>query len=76
MEKTEKQPEGPGQVGLKEDPTQTAEVGGRGEYLLYTCFNDGAGNYVAPGQKWWTCWRCGTTTYADGTVTIPKYAGP
>jgi hypothetical protein len=62
MEKVDKQPEGPGHVGLEKDPNESAEVGGRGKkYLLYTCFNDGAGNYVDPDAKWFSCWRCGST---------------
>lgn len=38
------------------DPT---EVSGRGGKLLYTCFADGAGNYVDANWTWFTCWRCG-----------------
>ena len=62
MQKVETQPEGPGHVGLEKDPSQNAEAGGREKkYILYTCFNDGAGNYIDPTAKWWSCWRCGST---------------
>jgi hypothetical protein len=61
MEKVEKQPEGPGQVGWEKDPGADSEAGGRGKRtVLYTCWNDGAGNYVDPDSKWFSCWRCGS----------------
>jgi hypothetical protein len=63
MEKVEKQPEGPGGVGQEKDTSESTEAGGRSKMLLYTCFNDGAGNYVDPNWKWFSCWRCGTLGY-------------
>jgi hypothetical protein len=39
------------------------EAGGRGSQLLYTCFNDGAGNYVQSGWTYFTCWKCGALNY-------------
>jgi hypothetical protein len=71
MDETDKQQEGPSGIG-REKPDDGSEVAGRGSSFLYTCPNDGAGNYINQDWKYWTCWRCGTTHYADGTVTIPK----
>jgi hypothetical protein len=31
--------------------------------LLYTCWRDGAGNYVHSNWTWFTCWRCGALNY-------------
>jgi hypothetical protein len=58
-----KQPEGKGGVGIEKDNDGGAEAGGRGRKLLYVCANDGAGNYVDPEWKWFTCWRCGGLGY-------------
>jgi hypothetical protein len=70
MKETDKQPDGPGGIGKEKDESESAEVAGRGSQILYTCFNDGAGNYVDPNWKWWTCWRCGTTiNLVTGDVT-------
>jgi len=44
------------------DP-RPGEAGGRGRQMLYTCFNDGAGNYVDSNWRWFTCWRCGALNY-------------
>jgi hypothetical protein len=41
----------------------SGEAGGRGSQLLYTCFNDGAGNYVSAGWTYFTCWKCGALNY-------------
>jgi hypothetical protein len=41
----------------------SGEAGGRGSQLLYTCFNDGAGNYVSAGWNYFTCWKCGALNY-------------
>ena len=41
----------------------SGEVGGRGSQLLYTCFNDGAGNYVSANWTYFTCWKCGALNY-------------
>jgi hypothetical protein len=63
-EKTDKQPEGPGGVGKEKDESADAEAGGRGKRtVLYTCFRDGAQNWVDPDWTWFTCWRCGVVTY-------------
>jgi hypothetical protein len=70
MDETDKQKEGPSGIG-REKPDDSSEVAGRGRQILYTCYNDGAGNYIDPSWKYWSCWRCGTTFYADGTVTTP-----
>ena len=41
-----------------------AEVGGRRHHrLLYTCWNDGAGNYVDASWSYFTCWKCGALNY-------------
>jgi hypothetical protein len=61
MEKVHTQPEGPGQIGWEKDPSQNEEAGGRARAILYTCWNDGAGNYIDLNAKWWSCWRCGST---------------
>jgi hypothetical protein len=63
MEKVDKQPEGLGGTGKEKDASETMEAGGRGRMLLYVCFNDGAGNYVDPSWKWFSCWRCGSLGY-------------
>jgi hypothetical protein len=63
-EKTERKPEpGKGGLGQKKDDAGGAEVAGRSRKLIYTCFNDGAGNYIDPDWKWFTCWYCGMTYY-------------
>jgi len=41
----------------------SGEAGGRGSQILYTCFNDGAGNYVSAGWTYFTCWKCGALNY-------------
>ena len=41
----------------------SGEASGRGTQLLYTCFNDGAGNYVSTGWNYFTCWKCGALNY-------------
>lgn len=63
-EKTERKPEeGKGGTGKEKDDGAGAEVTGRRRMALYTCFNDGAGNYVDPSWTWFSCWRCGNLTY-------------
>ena len=63
-EKMERKPEdGKTGVGKEKDESAGAEVAGRGRQLLYTCFNDGMGNYVDPKWESFTCWRCGTVGY-------------
>jgi hypothetical protein len=61
--KPERTPEGKGGPGKEKEESADAEVAGRSKGLLYTCFNDGAGNYVDPSWTWFTCWRCGNLTY-------------
>ncbi len=53
--------EGGGGTEKEADPN---EAGGRHRRtLLYTCFNDGAGNYIHSNWHWFTCWRCGALNY-------------
>jgi hypothetical protein len=59
MEKVDKQPDGPGGVARKAALNENAEVAGRARPYLYTCPNDGAGNYIDLDWKWFSCWRCG-----------------
>jgi hypothetical protein len=62
--KTGTQPNGEGGKGQGNEDTTAAEAGGRGKrMLLYTCFNDGAGNYIDPSWTWFSCWRCGSMYY-------------
>jgi hypothetical protein len=69
MAKTDKQPDGPGGIGREKE----SEVTGRGKGFLYTCWNDGAGNYVDPNWEWFTCWRCGVTVNSKtGETRIPQ----
>jgi hypothetical protein len=56
-EKTGKKPNVEG--GSGGETGSSAEVAGRTRQLIYTCFNCGAGNYVDPSWKYFTCWRCG-----------------
>jgi hypothetical protein len=49
--------------GGTEKDTDSNEVGGRRRNLLYTCWNDGVGNYVYGNWRWFTCWRCGALNY-------------
>jgi hypothetical protein len=64
-DKKDREPkDGNGGVGKERDENAADEVAGRSNrLLLYTCFNDGAGNYVDPSWTWFTCWRCGNLTY-------------
>lgn len=63
-EKAGKKPEKEGGAGIEKDETESAEAGGRYRHrLLYTCWNDGAGNYVHGNWTWFTCWRCGALNY-------------
>jgi hypothetical protein len=61
-ENTGKKPDDQGGSGA-EKGADAGEAGGRSRQLLYTCFNDGAGNYIDPSWKWFTCWRCGALNY-------------
>ncbi len=60
-EKPGEQREGKGGIGTEEP--DSSEVAGRGKKLLYTCYNDGAGNYVDLDWDWAQCWRCGQTIW-------------
>jgi hypothetical protein len=61
-EKAGKKPDQEGGGGAEKE--DSSEVAGRGRRtLLYTCFNDGAGNYVSASWRWFTCWRCGALNY-------------
>ena len=65
-EKTGKNPGQDGGAGAeKEDAAEGTEVGGRRYHrrMLYTCWNDGAANYVHGNWSWFTCWRCGALNY-------------
>lgn len=59
----QKSEEGKSGVGKEKPDGAGEEVAGRSRQLLYICFNDGAGNYVDPSWKSFTCWRCGSTGY-------------
>jgi len=61
-EKSGKKPDKTGGTGT-EKGGDASEAGGRGRQLLYTCFNDGAGNYVDSNWQYFTCWRCGALNY-------------
>ena len=56
-----KQPEGHGGKAHQEQPAE-GEVSGRTK-VLYTCWNDGAGNWVPSNWAWFTCWNCGALNY-------------
>jgi hypothetical protein len=49
-------------LGKQEPDSDPNEASGRAKPLLFTCFNDGAGNYVtASSCGRFVCWRCGAT---------------
>jgi ribosomal protein S27AE len=53
-------------VGKRAEELEESEAGGREKkYLLYTCFNCGAGSYISPGQTNFSCWRCGSHNASD-----------
>jgi hypothetical protein len=62
-EKTGKRPDKEGGLGKENAGPETAEAGPRSKRMAYTCWNDGASNYVEPGWEWFTCWRCGALVY-------------
>jgi hypothetical protein len=67
-EKTGMKPDKEGGAGVEKDDaeaTEGTEAGGRRHHhrLLYTCWHDGAGNYVHGNWSWFTCWRCGALNY-------------
>ena len=43
----------------------SGEAGGRAKTDLWTCFNDGAGNYVDPQWSYFICWSCGALNYMN-----------
>jgi hypothetical protein len=61
-EKSGQKPDKEGGSGA-EKGDDASEAGGRRRHLLYTCWNDGAGNYVHSNWSWFTCWRCGALNY-------------
>lgn len=74
-EKAGMKPEKEGGAGAEKDEAESAEsaegteAGGRRHHhrhhhrVLYTCYNDGVGNYVHGNWNWFTCWRCGALNY-------------
>lgn len=74
MAEEAKDPESPratANVGREKIGTEEVEVGGRKrKWVLYTCWNDGAANYVDPDWGFFTCWKCGVSycVRADGSL--------
>ncbi len=62
-DKTGKKPDKEGGAGTEKGDAEGTEAGGRHRRMLYTCWNDGAGNYVHANWSWFTCWRCGALNY-------------
>jgi hypothetical protein len=64
-EMTGKKPGEEGGAGVEKGDAEGTEAGGRGHHhrMLYTCWHDGAGNYVHGNWTWFTCWRCGALNY-------------
>jgi hypothetical protein len=63
-EKSGKKPDKEGGSGTEKEEAEGGEAGGRHRRTrLYTCWNDGAGNYVSAYWSWFTCWRCGALNY-------------
>jgi hypothetical protein len=62
-EKTGRKPSKPGGAGLEKDEAGAGEAAPRAKRMAYTCWNDGAANFVEPGWEWFTCWRCGALVY-------------
>jgi hypothetical protein len=61
-EQSGKKPDKEGGSGVEKE-ADGAEAGGRRRTVLYTCWHDGAGNYVHSNWSWFTCWRCGALNY-------------
>jgi hypothetical protein len=61
-EKSGQKPDKEGGSGAEKEGDES-EAGGRRRHSLYTCWNDGAGNYVHSNWSWFTCWRCGALNY-------------
>jgi hypothetical protein len=65
-ETTSEKPKGQGGIGDQKPETENLEVGGRvRRRQLYTCFRDGAQNYVDPSWNWFMCWQCSGVTYLN-----------
>lgn len=65
-EKSGEKPEGPGGFGDQKPEVENSEVSGRvRRRQLYTCFRDGAQNYVDPSWNWFMCWQCNGLTYLN-----------
>lgn len=62
-EKTGRKPDKPGGTGLEKDNAEPGEATPRSKRMAYTCWNDGASNFVEPNWEWFTCWRCGALVY-------------
>jgi hypothetical protein len=62
-EKTGRKPDKEGGPGMEKPEADSAEAGPRSKRMAYTCWNDGAANYVSEGWEWFTCWRCGSLVY-------------
>jgi hypothetical protein len=61
-EKSVTKPDKSGGSG-KEKGGDACEAGGRAKDSLWTCFNDGAGNYIDPNWDYFICWKCGALNY-------------
>jgi hypothetical protein len=61
--KTGRKPDKAGGPGAEKAEPDSAEATPRSKRMAYTCWNDGASNYVEPGWEWFTCWRCGALVY-------------
>jgi hypothetical protein len=62
-DKTGRNPDKEGGLGMENAGPETSEAGPRSKRMAYTCWNDGASNYVEPNWEWFTCWRCGALVY-------------
>jgi ribosomal protein S27AE len=54
-------PKGKGAMGRAEPPADD-EAGGRSKQFVATCFTCGASSYIGADWKWFTCWKCGSTS--------------
>jgi hypothetical protein len=54
-------PEAP--LGSEQPDADANEASGRAKPMFFTCYNDGAGNYLysLTTNFQFTCWRCGAT---------------
>ena len=53
-------PEGDGGLGSGAPSSEEAE--GRGRQFVAVCATCGAQSYIGPDWKWFTCWKCGSTS--------------